>query len=52
MALLVPMLVGVERLDAEIEPWSSGYGRRLMIKDCESESQHRILDGHFHIYLL
>ena len=31
----------------EEEPWSSGYGRRLMSKGCEFESRHRILDGHF-----
>ena len=34
-------------------PWSSGYGRRLMLKGCEFESRHRILDGHFsHIFVV
>ena len=28
------------------EPWSSGYGRRLMLGSREFESLHRRLDGH------
>ena len=36
------------------EPWSSGYGRRLMSKGHGFESWRRILDGHdiFHVDLL
>ena len=33
------------------EPWSSGYGRRLMFQSREFESQQYILDGHFFTYL-
>ena len=29
------------------EPWSSGYGSRLMSEGHGFESQHHILDGHF-----
>ena len=29
------------------EPWSSGYGMRLMFKGHEFKSRHHILDGHF-----
>ena len=29
-----------------LEPWSSGYGRRLTLKGHVFESWHRILDGH------
>ena len=29
------------------EPWSTGYGRRLISKGCGFKSQHRILDGRF-----
>ena len=33
------------------EPWSSGYGRRLMSKGHEFESQHCILDGNFFTFI-
>ena len=42
-----------ENLPNGREPWSSGYGRRLMSKDRGFKSLHRILDGHFsHLFVV
>ena len=35
------------------QPWSSGYGRRLMSQGCGFKSRHHILDGHVsHLFVV
>ena len=44
---LLRLLRGYGNPGLRWEPWSIGYGRRLMYQRCGFESQHHILNGHF-----